>query len=94
MTRQTLRISDEDNVVIALHDLAAGTLVEGMTLSTDVSLGHKIASRPISEGEMVVKFGYPIGVATLPIRICISPARKVFDAPSVTSAMRMRSIQP
>lgn len=64
MTRQALRISDEDNVVVALHDLAAGTVVEGVTLSSDISLGHKIALRPIPEGAMVVKFGYPIGVAT------------------------------
>ena len=67
MTRQALRISDEDNVVIALRDLAAGTIVDSVTLSSDVSAGHKIAIRPIPAGEMVVKYGYPIGVATAAI---------------------------
>ena len=67
MARQALRISDEDNVVIALSDLSAGTVVDGLTLAGDVPAGHKIAARHIAEGETVTKYGYPIGVATTPI---------------------------
>jgi len=32
MARQALRISDEDNVIVALRDLPNGTVVDGVTL--------------------------------------------------------------
>jgi altronate hydrolase len=62
--RDALLISERDNVVVALRDLVAGTVVSGAALAGDVPLGHKIAVRSIAAGETVIKYGYPIGVAT------------------------------
>ncbi len=51
-TRKLLQIAPSDNVAVALSG--------GMT-------GHKFALRDIAEGETVVKYGMPIGVATRPV---------------------------
>ena len=56
-----IRINPADNVAVALADLKAGTLVEGVTLKTDVPQGHKITLKPLAEGENVIKYGFPIG---------------------------------
>ncbi|MDE6623048.1 MAG: altronate dehydratase family protein [Alistipes sp.] len=70
--KRFLKINAADNVVVALaDDLHKGeTLdVDGVrvTLSEDVARGHKIALRDIAAGENVVKYGYPIGHATVDI---------------------------
>ncbi|MFT3787889.1 MAG: altronate dehydratase family protein [Tepidisphaeraceae bacterium] len=65
--RQTLKIHDSDNVAVAMQKLAAGTTVNGVTLTKDVPPGHKIALRPIQRGQPVLKYGYPIGVASTDI---------------------------
>ena len=62
--KQTIRISDDDNVVVALSAILAGTPVDGVTTQTDIPAGHKIATRAIRSGEVVLKYGYPIGAAT------------------------------
>ena len=59
-----LHIAERDNVVVALRAITAGTVVDGVTLASDVLAGHKIAMRPIPAGATVLKYGYPIGVAT------------------------------
>jgi len=69
MTRdlaQTIRLNPQDNVIIALMDLAAGAVVPGLEgpLQEAVARGHKIASHPIAEGEKVLRYGQTIGVAT------------------------------
>jgi altronate hydrolase len=61
---QTLQIAPEDNVVVALRLIAGGTEVDGVTVASEVPAGHKIATRIIRAGETVLKYGYPIGVAT------------------------------
>ena len=62
-----IRIHPNDNVAVALTDLKAGECLEidGLTVTAaeDVARGHKIALRPIAEGEAVVKYGNPIGLA-------------------------------
>ena len=60
-----LHINSKDNVVVALSDLAAGTeiVVDGrsITLKDDVPAGHKIALQDFHTGDVVVKYGFPIG---------------------------------
>lgn len=67
MNKDTLKIWESDNVVIALRDLKRGEVVslEGrqLTLKDEVNRGHKIASREINKGENVIKYGFPIGHA-------------------------------
>ena len=59
-----LKINPDDNVAVALEDLAKGEVVEGVTLTTDVLRGHKVLLKDLSAGENVVKYGFPIGHVT------------------------------
>ena len=65
---QAIHISPIDNVVVALHPIAKGTLVEvdglAVTALEDIPQGHKMAVKPIRNGENVIKYGFPIGHAT------------------------------
>lgn len=67
-----LRINNDDNVCVALKDLSKGTVItvddEKIELSEDVLRGHKIALMDIKEGENVIKYGFPIGHASLDIK--------------------------
>lgn len=62
--RDTVRIAEEDNVLVALRNLRRDSRVDGILILEDVPAGHKLAARPILDGETVIKYGYPIGVAT------------------------------
>lgn len=64
MSQTTLHIAEQDNVMVALRTIAGGTTVDGVTVASEVPAGHKIATRPIPAGQTVLKYGYPIGVAT------------------------------
>lgn len=67
-----LRINSNDNVLVALSDLSSGATlsVDGMTvvLSDNIERGHKIAICDIKEGQKVIKYGYPIGIAKCDIK--------------------------
>lgn len=58
------RIDPKDSTATALRDLAVGERALGITLVAPVAKGHKVAVKPIAAGEPVLKFGFPIGVAT------------------------------
>jgi altronate hydrolase len=62
-----LQIHPADSVAVALHDLAAGETVLGVTLQAAIARGHKLALRTHRPGQIVTKFGLPIGVATAAI---------------------------
>jgi len=64
---RTLHITERDNVVVALATIEAGARVDGVTVGAEVPAGHKIAIRAIARGETVLKYGYPIGVASADI---------------------------
>ncbi len=55
MKSKFLRINENDNVAVSLYE-------------STVPAGHKIALRDIKEGELVVKYGAPIGRATCDIK--------------------------
>lgn len=63
-----IRLAAPDNVLMIATALAAGEMLqvggEQVTLPTPLSLGHKIAARPIAAGETILKYNFPIGVAT------------------------------
>ncbi len=62
-----IRIHRDDNVAVALEDLRKGETLTldavSVTAIEDIARGHKIALRDIKEGEPVVKYGNPIGLA-------------------------------
>lgn len=66
-----LRIHPADTVATALVDLDAGDLISvdgaSVRLTEAVARGHKLALAPIAKGEAIIKYGFPIGVATAPI---------------------------
>ncbi|MBN8711722.1 MAG: altronate hydrolase [Verrucomicrobia bacterium 61-8] len=62
-----LRIHPSDNVVVALRAAAQGDTFDGVPATEPIPAGHKLAIRLIAAGEPVIKYGYPIGVASEPI---------------------------
>ena len=66
-----VRIHPADSVAVAVRALIAGEelVVEGerVVLAEDVPAGHKLALCPLTRGQTVVKYGFPIGAATAPI---------------------------
>ena len=66
--QRVLLLADGDNVAIAKVDLESGTVVmvhgHRITLQVKILVGHKFAFKPVRNGETIVKYGAPIGVAT------------------------------
>ena len=66
-----LHLSADDNVLVLTGAIGAGETVRvagiAITVHTALSLGHKVAARSIAEGEHVLKYGAPIGIATTAI---------------------------
>ena len=70
--RKSLLIDTGDHVAVALQDLEEGDQIAigGATLELrdPVPSGHKFAIRDLDAGDLVLKYGYPIGEAFRPIR--------------------------
>ena len=68
-----LLLDPADNVLVAIQTLEAGdTLtVDGQCVNVPerLTLGHKIAARPIHAGERIFKYRVPIGSATRDIAV-------------------------
>lgn len=64
-------ISARDNVATALEPLSPGQIIAadrgGVTVRDAIANGHKIALTRIAAGEPVVKYGNPIGTASVDI---------------------------
>ena len=59
-----VKINEQDNVGIALHDIAAGTDVGGGVIAqSDIPQAHKIALTDIPQGGNVVRYGVVLGYA-------------------------------
>lgn len=68
MPRIALTVHPDDNVATLLDSRVEDRVTQaGLALNAGVPFGHKVALRPIAEGEAVVKYGVPIGTATAPI---------------------------
>ncbi|MGI6851467.1 UxaA family hydrolase [Mesorhizobium sp. 1B3] len=64
-TARMLRLSGEDNVLVAAGKIEPGSpIAEGVRTRQRIPFGHKVAARMIAEGEPVVKFGQIIGFAS------------------------------
>ncbi len=68
-----IQIHVSDNVATAIHDIAAGDILTigaaRIAAGEAIARGHKIALAPISRGERVIKYGFPIGIATTDIAV-------------------------
>ena len=57
-----IRLNNEDNVGIALDDLALGeATIDGVVLTTSVPKGHKFTLVPVAKGGLVRRYGQVIG---------------------------------
>ena len=69
--KSILVISDRDNVATALEALDAGRTLDirnvTVTVREPIQRGHKVALTRIVAGEPVIKYGSPIGTATIDI---------------------------
>ena len=67
MAKKLIRITDKDNVAVALSPIVKGDVlnIDNLTITAtmDITAGHKIALSDIKKGEAVIKYGYPIGYA-------------------------------
>ena len=71
-THELIVLHASDNVAVARVALAEDTDIarsDGSTFRVrePVAAGHKIALRDIAPGEVILKYGQPIGVASIPI---------------------------
>jgi altronate dehydratase len=66
-----IRLSDQDNVAVAARNIGAGTALEvgglRVVAADPIPFAHKIALRGIAAGEQVIKYGVPIGRASVAI---------------------------
>jgi hypothetical protein len=67
-------LDEADNVGIALRDIASGedaVAGDGRSVAAvdTIPQGHKVALRSIAEGERVLRFGVPVGVAKAGIAV-------------------------
>src|SRR5919112_6799174 len=60
---RTIRLSADDNIVIAIDQVKQGDDVSGLTARERILRGHKMAVEAIREGEPIRKFGQIIGFA-------------------------------
>ncbi|RMF40484.1 MAG: altronate dehydratase [Planctomycetota bacterium] len=71
--RTFIRLSPRDNVIVALQNLSAGQriTVDGQTVEVAEAVppGHKVAICRVEEGQPILKFGWPIGVASRRISV-------------------------
>lgn len=60
-------LSADDNVVVAARPIEKGAVVQmngrNTRTSAAISIGHKLACKPIMTGEKILKYGVPIGSA-------------------------------
>ncbi len=64
---RVIRLSPDDNVVVAVDQIAQGAQAANHTARERVPRGHKMAIAPIAQDQPVKKFGQIIGFASQPI---------------------------
>jgi altronate hydrolase len=66
LAKLTIRLNPADNIVVARADLLPGTQLpdEGVTTKVRIPVGHKVATKPIRDGEPVHRYGQIIGFAS------------------------------
>src|SRR5579859_1881749 len=63
----SIHLSPSDNVAVALHALPRDAQSSDTTLRDDIPAGHKFALAAIPANSAVIKYGYPIGLASCDI---------------------------
>ena len=70
-TNPIIHLHPDDNIAVCTRALSLGQSIEvgstQITLSESVEVGHKIACQSIGPGDRIIKYGAPIGSATMAI---------------------------
>ena len=71
--RKVLVLNPADNIAICLEDMPAGTVVDQdnlkLTITQKIPRGHKVASREVTKGDGIIKYGERMGHATKDISV-------------------------
>lgn len=63
-TSFVVQVHPNDNVAIALHDLAKGTSIgAGVITQCDIPQAHKVLLRAVSQGDEIIRYGVVLGYA-------------------------------
>ncbi len=68
-----IQLNPNDDVIVLLQESAKGTTIDfdghPIIAQQDIPAGHKMAIKSIREGQNILKYGYPIGIATTTISV-------------------------
>jgi altronate hydrolase len=71
--RRVLVLNPADNIAICLEDMPAGTVIDQdnlkLTITQKIPRGHKVASRAVTKGDGIIKYGERMGHATKDISV-------------------------
>jgi len=71
--RKVLVLNPADNIAICLEDMPAGTVVDQdnlkLTITQKIPRGHKVASKTVTKGDGIIKYGERMGHATKDISV-------------------------
>ena len=97
---KTIRLSPEDNVMVALNELAPDSIIVEANINSHdrIPAGHKVAISQINSGSPIIKYGQTIGFASknilpgdhCPYPQCSGVALQGVIMPSVTTPGRRR----
>lgn len=61
-----IHLDPADNIAVLRAAAEAGTVLtpDGLTIRQDIPIGHKVAIRPIAQGEPILKYNTVIGYAS------------------------------
>ena len=78
-TKAWIRLHAHDNCIVALQPLRQGQVIDlggdSVSLRENIQPGHKVSINAIASGQPVIKYGWPIGIATQ----AIEPGSHVHD---------------
>ncbi|MCX6450080.1 MAG: UxaA family hydrolase [Actinobacteria bacterium] len=71
--RKVLVLNPADNIAICLEDMPAGVVIDQdnlkLTIMQKIPRGHKVASKAVTKGDGIIKYGERMGHATKDISI-------------------------
>jgi altronate hydrolase len=71
--RKVLVLNPADNIAICLEDMPTGTVIDQdnlkLTITQKIPRGHKVASRAVTKGDGIIKYGERMGHATKDISV-------------------------
>lgn len=63
-----IKVNDKDNVITLINNHKKGEIIDNIVLLNNIDKGHKVALDDIKKGEHIIKYGEPIGIASINIK--------------------------